>query len=70
MKTNIYTMKGLNSFEKEQVEKVFKKCYGLQSALQKTNDMLLRRGAIEALAFQSGLRKEFIEDNLEEILNY
>jgi len=69
MKTNPYTMKGLNSFEKEQIEKTFKRCYGLQSALQKTNDSLLRRGAIESLAFQSGLRKEFIEDNLEEILN-
>jgi len=60
----------MNTFEKQQIEKAFSRCYGLQSALQKTDDVLLRRGAIESLAFQSGLRKEFIENNLEEILNF
>lgn len=67
MTTNIHRNEGLNSFEKEQVLGAFKRCYGLQSALSKSDDKLLRCGAVDSLSFQSGLRKEFIEDNLEEI---
>ncbi len=59
----------MNSFEKQQIQEAFDRCWGLQSALKDSeNDALLRRGTLESLATQSGLRRSFIEDNLTEIL--
>jgi len=60
----------MNQFEKDLVLRTFLKCFGLRGALLKENDKLLREASIDSLARQSGLRKEFIEDNLEEILNF
>lgn len=58
----------MNEFQIQQIQQAFKRCYGLQDALLKEGDALLRRGSIESLAYQSGLRKDFIESNLIEIL--
>jgi hypothetical protein len=60
----------MNEFEQDQVIKAFNRCFGLQNALKTSeNDKVLRRGAIESLAYQSGLKKEFIENHLTEILS-
>lgn len=59
----------MNEFETQQIQKAFNRCFGLQKALKTSEeDKLLRRGAIESLSYQSGLRKEFIENNLKQIL--
>lgn len=54
-------------FEKEQVQKAFQRCFGLKETLH-SEDSLVKRAAITSLAYQSGLREEFIKNNLEEIL--
>lgn len=61
----------MKTYEKEVIESAFNRCWGLQSALKdgiEKNDALLSKGAIEALSNQTGLRKEFIEGNLKEII--
>lgn len=60
----------LSQYEILQIRDAFKRCYGLQSALQSAatkDDSLFLQATIEATARQSGLRVEHIKNNIEEI---
>lgn len=58
----------MNEFEIQQIENAFKRCFGLQSAVKRSvEDELLQRAVVESLSYQSGLRRDFIKNNLEQI---
>lgn len=62
----------MEQFVKDIILKTFLKCFGLQNALKKSienNDMTLQVASIDSLATRSGLRKDFINKNLLEIVN-
>lgn len=56
----------LNEFETQLIKDTFKQCYGLQSCLKSVRT---QGDSIIALSERTGLRKEFIKANLEEIIN-
>jgi len=62
----------MEPFEKDIILKAFLKCFGLRSALEKSvknNDAILQITSIESLAMNTGMRKDFIKENLTEIIN-
>lgn len=53
------------------IKETFNRCHGLQDALKnglKKQDKLLLEGAITSLVTQSGIRRQWIEDNLKQII--
>ncbi len=49
----------------------FNRCYGLQDALKNgvdKEDSLLIKGAIDSLSYQTGLRRDFIQKHIDEII--
>lgn len=59
------------NFDKETKEiTVFDKRYGLQGAIQKafqTNDLIFQKECIKTLATQTGMRENFLKDNINQI---
>lgn len=63
----------MNYLEQEIVKESFNRCSFLRdlvisAAKEKATDKLYRASAINSLAHQTGLRQDFIEDNLQEII--
>ena len=56
----------LNDFETQLIKDTFKQCFGLQSCLKSVRT---QHDAITALSERTGLRIEFIKNNLEQIIN-
>lgn len=56
----------MTNFEKQLIKDAFNKSYGLQSCLKSVRT---QKDAIIALSERTGLRKNFIETNLEQIIN-
>lgn len=58
-------------FENNIVRKAFKKHWGLQNALKtaiKNNDTLLLNGSLDSLKTYTGMQKEFLKNNINEII--
>jgi len=56
----------LNDFERQLIKDTFKQCYGLKSCLKSVRT---QGDAIVSLSERTGLRIEFIKNNLEQIIN-
>lgn len=57
----------MKQFEIDILKAVFARCFGLDSFTAKANDKLSEKTAIDTLAYQSGMRRNFIESNFAEI---
>ena len=56
----------MTDYEKKLIADAFGRCYGLKHIMQ--TSIRSRAYAIQALSEQTGLRKEFIEKNYEDIV--
>ena len=56
----------LNNFETKLIKDTFIKCFGLQSCLK---SIRTQNDAIIALSERTGLRIDFIKENIEQIAN-
>lgn len=56
----------METFFIEIIRKAFKRCYGLQQALK---DEALREASLDSLANQSGIRRDYLADNVNIIIN-
>jgi len=56
----------MTGFEIDAIRKALKRCYPLQECLS-SKDKIVAQEALKSLAYQSGMRLAFLENNLETI---
>lgn len=62
----------MEAYEKQIIKQAYKRCYGLQLAVSKyidSKDNVMVNEIIKTLAYQTGLRVDYIRDNKQDILN-
>jgi len=52
----------METWQIEQIEKTFERCFGLQSSIRKDT-----KGALEELSYQTSIRLDYLKEHLKEI---